>query len=162
MIGVLQEPPFARGGLADRIASEIKTGFGYGFEALRQSGSGKQVATVEILDARKEIGPTPYLDYRPMDKTRALGMTLMAEGPVGLTFDHANATAPAFPNSLVMLATRYRRCGLQRRFARGALSRRFATPSPRSGMDDGRDRRAHRPRRRARLVDRAGSAEGDA
>ena len=106
VIGVLQEPPFARGGLADRIASEIKTGFGYGFEALPQSGSGKQVATVEILDARKEIGPTPYLDYRPMDKTRALGMTLMAEGPVGLTFDHANATAPAFPNSLVMLSPR--------------------------------------------------------
>lgn len=106
VIGVLQEPPFARGGLADRIASEIKTGFGYGFEALPQSGSGKQVATVEILDARKEIGPTPYLDYRPMDKTRALGMVLMAEGPVGLTFDHANTTAPAFPNSLVMLSPR--------------------------------------------------------
>ena len=29
---VLQEPPFVAGGLSDRIVSEVKTGFGYGFE----------------------------------------------------------------------------------------------------------------------------------
>lgn len=96
VLGVLQEPPFARGGLADRIDAEIKTGFGYGFEA--------DTEPVEIRKSRKEIGPTPYLDYRPINETVALGMTLMPEGPVGLTFDQVNASAPAFPNTLVTLS----------------------------------------------------------
>jgi hypothetical protein len=96
VLGVLQEPPFARGGLADRVDAEIKTGFGYGFEADNKP--------VEILSSRKEIGPTPYLDYRPMNETVALGMTLVPEGPVGLTFDPVNASGPAFPNSLVTLS----------------------------------------------------------
>jgi hypothetical protein len=96
VLGVLQEPPFARGGLADRIGAEIKTGFGYGFEPGGE--------TVEILDSRKEIGPTPYLSYRAMEASTALGMTLMPEGPIGLTFDQVNASAPAFPNSLLTLS----------------------------------------------------------
>ncbi|MBY6240462.1 hypothetical protein [Methylosinus sp. Sm6] len=96
ILAVLQEPPFARGGLADRIDAEIKIGFGYGFADDNQP--------VEILRSRKEIGPTPYLDYRPLDETLALGMTLTVEGPVGLTFDTGGASAPAFPNSLVTLA----------------------------------------------------------
>ena len=95
VLGILQEPPFARGGLADRIDAEIKTGFGYGFEADDQP--------VEIRDSRKEIGPSPQLGYRPMDAEPALGMTLMAEGPAGLTFDQVGASAPSFPNSLVTL-----------------------------------------------------------
>lgn len=91
---ILQEPPFARGGLADRIACEIKTGFNYGF-----GSSG----TVTIADSRKEIGPTPYLTYTPFDAETALGMTLIGEGPMGLTFDSVNAEAPAFPNSMISL-----------------------------------------------------------
>lgn len=91
---ILQEPPFARGGLADRIACEIKTGFNYGFDS---SG------TVTIADARKEIGPTPYLTYTPFEAETARGMTLIGEGPMGLTFDNVNTQAPAFPNSMISL-----------------------------------------------------------
>lgn len=91
---ILQEPPFARGGLADRVACEIKTGFNYGFDSSK---------TVTIEDSRKEIGPTPYLTYTPLEAETALGMTLIGEGPMGLTFDNVNTSAPAFPNSMISL-----------------------------------------------------------
>lgn len=94
--GILQEPPFGRGGLADRIAAEIKTGFGYGFEDIKE-------AHVEILDSRKEGGIDPHLDYRPLDAGDALGLVLRAEGPIGLTFDSVNAPAPALPNTMILL-----------------------------------------------------------
>ncbi|WP_438749195.1 hypothetical protein [Pararhizobium sp. O133] len=97
VLAILQEPPFSRGGLADRIAAEIKTGFGYGFEDMTDS-------TVEILDSRKEIGPDPRLSYRPTEANAAFGMALNAEGPIGLTFDQINAPAPAFPNSMISLS----------------------------------------------------------
>ncbi|MDX1047114.1 hypothetical protein GOL40_28120 [Sinorhizobium medicae] len=95
---ILQEPPFSRGGLADRILSEIKTGFGYGFEK-----PGREIPTVEILDSRKEIGPNPNLTYRALPEDDALGLSLSSEGPAGLTFDIPNAPAPAFPNTLISL-----------------------------------------------------------
>lgn len=97
VLAILQEPPFSRGGLADRIAAEIKTGFGYGFA--RDSDD-----PVEILDSRKEIGPDPRLSYHALDAQVALGMALNAEGPMGLTFDAVNAPAPAFPNSMFSLS----------------------------------------------------------
>lgn len=95
VLAILQEPPFARGGLADRIACEIRTGFGYGFE----QGAEK----LSILDSRKEVGPSAHLTYAPLDAETALGTTLVAEGPMGLTFDAPNASAPAFPNAMFML-----------------------------------------------------------
>jgi hypothetical protein len=98
---ILQEPPFARGGLADRIAAEVKTGFGYGFEKIVDPAN---PPPVEILDSRKEIGPSPFLDYRPLDESAALGTALMVEGPMGLTFDPTGASAPAFPNSMMTLS----------------------------------------------------------
>ena len=93
---ILQEAPFAQAGLADRICSEIKTGFGYGFE-------NDQPAPVEILDSRKEVGTTPYLTYEPLDAATASGMVLITEGPMGLTFDTVDAPAPAFPNTMLTL-----------------------------------------------------------
>ncbi|CAN7159117.1 hypothetical protein LJR098_000158 [Rhizobium sp. LjRoot98] len=96
VLAILQEPPFSRGGLADRIAAEIKTGFGYGFT--------KADAPVEILDSRKEIGPDPRLTYHATEENTALGLALNAEGPMGLTFDAVNAPAPAFPNSMFSLS----------------------------------------------------------
>ncbi|WP_238538958.1 hypothetical protein [Novosphingobium sp. AP12] len=97
---VLQEPPFARGGLADRIAAEIKTGFGYGFPP---SEDERDQPPVEIRDARKEAGPNPNLDYKPFSAETALGLSLRSEGPVGLTFDSADAPAPAYANALLLL-----------------------------------------------------------
>ena len=95
---ILQEPPFSRGGLADRIISEIKTGFGYGFEAPNPDPT-----PVEILDSRKEIGPNPQLTYRALPANQALGLAISSEGPAGLTFDLPGAPAPAFPNTLISL-----------------------------------------------------------
>lgn len=96
ILAVLQEPPFSRAGLADRIAAEIKTGLGYGF-----NDEGGQV---RIIDARKEIGLDPRLSYTAFDERRSLGMALAVEGPIGLTFDAMNAAAPAFPNTMLSLA----------------------------------------------------------
>ncbi|WP_439923096.1 hypothetical protein [Nitrobacter sp. JJSN] len=93
---ILQEPPFACGGLADRIAAEVKTGFGYGFE--------DDSKHVEIRDAREEAGPDPRLDYLPLKSDTALGLVLRSEGPLGLTFDNVDAPAPAYPNSMFSLA----------------------------------------------------------
>ncbi|RWP51086.1 hypothetical protein [Mesorhizobium sp.] len=108
---ILQEPPYSRGGLADRIAPEIRTGFGYGFEGERDK-DGNPVPIkdkdgnpipVEILDSRKEIGPNPQLDYRAFDENKVLGLSLRSEGPLGLTFDMPDAPAPAFANSMLSL-----------------------------------------------------------
>ncbi len=101
VLSILQEPPFARGGLADRIAAEIKTGFGYGFEGPQP---GNPSPSLEVLDARKEIGPDPRLSYKALDESVALGIGLNVEGPIGMTFDEPNAPAPAFPNSMLSLA----------------------------------------------------------
>ncbi|MDR6412772.1 UNVERIFIED_ORG: hypothetical protein ABIC62_006130 [Burkholderia sp. 1595] len=108
IIAFLQEAPFAEGGLADRIASELKLGFGFGFDA-PSTGLPDQV---RILDARKEIGPDPRLTYKRMPDDYAStpngkvrDVILAAEGPIGLTFDSTEATASAFAfaNTMVSL-----------------------------------------------------------
>lgn len=95
VLAVLQEPPLAVGGLAERTTAELKTGFGYGFEP--------DTSSVEILTARKEIGPDPTLTYSAMPAVEAANLALMAEGPIGLTFDARHAGAPAFANSMFSL-----------------------------------------------------------
>jgi hypothetical protein len=99
---ILQEPPFARGGLADRIASEVKTGFSYGF-SYDDSIPPDDKHHLEILDSRKEGGPDPRLDYRRLDEETAYGLVLRSEGPMGLTFDNIDAPAPAYPNAMFSL-----------------------------------------------------------
>lgn len=94
VLAVLQEPPLAHGGLADRVSAELKTGFGYGFETRD---------FVEIRDARKEVGPDPTLTYSAMPSEVAMGLALIAEGPIGLTFDVPHAAAPVFANSMFSL-----------------------------------------------------------
>jgi hypothetical protein len=93
VLAVIQEHPFEYGGLADRIASEVRTGIGYEVK----------VGKVEPVDARKEAGPDPRLTYRSMNADSAKGLVLQAEGPIGLTFDSSSAPAPAFPNSMFAL-----------------------------------------------------------
>ena len=101
---ILQEPPYSRGGLADRIAPEIRTGFGYGFEQEQDKKcKDGNLPSVEILDSRKEIGPNPQLDYRAFVANDVLGLSLRGEGPLGLTFDMPDAPAPAFPNTMLTL-----------------------------------------------------------
>ncbi|MDX8501927.1 hypothetical protein RFM99_26380 [Mesorhizobium sp. VK4C] len=108
---ILQEPPYSRGGLADRIAPEITTGFGYGFEEPKTKA--EDPPPVEILDSRKEAGPNPQLNYRAFDERTVLdpnqrregllGLSLRGEGPLGLTFDTPDAPAPAFANTMLSL-----------------------------------------------------------
>lgn len=95
VLAVLQEPPLAQGGLADRVSAELKTGLGYGFATTN--------SPVEILDVRKEVGPDPTLTYSAMPPQEANALVLAAEGPIGLTFDPAHAAAPAFANSMFTL-----------------------------------------------------------
>ncbi|HDS1776892.1 TPA: hypothetical protein QEM49_001376 [Pseudomonas putida] len=94
VLALLQEPPMAYGGLADRVSAELKTGFGYRFVSRD---------VVEIDDARKEVGPDPTLTYSAMPKVQAAGLALLAEGPIGLTFDAPHVNAPMFANSMFSL-----------------------------------------------------------
>jgi hypothetical protein len=100
VLAILQEEPLANGGLATRVVSEIRTGIGYA--AASRPGSKNDKVFVPC-DARREIGPDPRLDYRPMLERAARQATLPQEGPIGLTFDRdADATAE-FPNTAFVL-----------------------------------------------------------
>jgi hypothetical protein len=103
VLAILDERPFAHGGLADRLAAEIRTGFGYGFPA---GTPDVPEPPVQIVDAKKEIGPDPRLSYDALPAALATALTVATEGPIGLTFDGATAPAPAFPNSALLLRPR--------------------------------------------------------
>lgn len=94
LLAMMTEPPFAFGGLADRIASGIATGFGYEMQ-------GNKLGLQD--EARGEAGPDPIHSYRPLDQAAALSLGLEGEGPIGLTFDNDSAPAAAYPNSAWLL-----------------------------------------------------------
>lgn len=94
IMAVLDEPPFAHGGLADRIGAEIKTSFSFQFSDSKK---------LEIKDARKESGPDPRLSYSPIEEAVAKTLTVQTDGPIGLTFDSPTAPAPTFANSELIL-----------------------------------------------------------
>lgn len=100
IVAYLQEPPFAEGGLADRIASELKLGFGFGFN---QPSDATPTPRVGILDARKEFGGDPRLTYERVADSVARGLVLATEGPVGLTFDTTGTSAAGFANSIISM-----------------------------------------------------------
>ncbi len=121
IVAMLQERPYAVGGLADRIAAEIKTGYGY--HVVKDAGGKKKLA---MKDARKEIGPDPRLrqsTFPPPDGNLgtdpAIGMALQVEGPIGLTFDPDIVAKPGFANcTLSIVPADYSQNGLDRnRFA---------------------------------------------
>ncbi|MDN8616289.1 hypothetical protein [Variovorax ginsengisoli] len=131
IIAFLQEPPFSEGGLADRVAADMKLGFGFGFS----NGAG----TVGILDARKEFGPDPGLDYRRISDSEAVDFSLASEGPVGLTFDIPRANAAAFSNSIIsMTPARSDGTVLERKYEEhftGIFLRRYLAPEWLSDQD---------------------------
>jgi hypothetical protein len=94
VMAILDERPFAHGGLADRIAAEIRTGLGYVLPTSEP---------LQILDARKEFGPDPRLTYTPTPADKASAVTLRNEGPIGLTFDSDTVRAPIFANTALIL-----------------------------------------------------------
>lgn len=93
VLAILHDRPFDLGGLAERMAGEIRQGVGYDL-------SGPKVLPA---DARKEAGPDPRLSYRPLDEALARSLVLSAQGPIGLTFDATQGTGQAFPNMALML-----------------------------------------------------------
>ena len=101
ILAMLEEHPFAYGGLADRVVAEVRTGFGYEV----QGGGGEEL--LEIRDSRKEFGLDPRLTYHPALNEAAQALTLVQEGPVGLTFDGENAPAPAFANTAWLLTPHF-------------------------------------------------------
>lgn len=123
ILAVLDERPFAHGGLADRIGSEIKTSIGYTLSGV-----------LSVDDTRKEFGPDPRLSYRPTLPDLAKSMTLRAEGPVGLTFDTDSVRTPAFANAAMTLqplalnGTETSAAGFEEHFVSVAL-RRYLDPS---------------------------------
>lgn len=96
VMAFLAEPPFAAGGLADRIAAEVKTAFSHEISA----ADGKE--RLHVRDSRKEAGPDPRLTYSPLPEDAALALTLDADGPVGLSFDKEFESA-VFPNTAFVL-----------------------------------------------------------
>jgi hypothetical protein len=92
ILALLDERPFAHGGLADRIGAEIKTSIGYNLSGV-----------LSVEDTRKEFGPDPRLSYRPTPKDLAAALTLRTEGPVGLTFDADSVRTPIFANAALTL-----------------------------------------------------------
>ena len=104
VLALLSETPFAFGGLAARIATEIRTGIGYGVV----SPNGVGTPAIGPIDTRKEIGPDPRLSYRPMPADLAMRTVLDPEGPIGLSHDTDATSAPLFANTALLLHPRLR------------------------------------------------------
>lgn len=101
VLALLDEAPLAHGGLAGRIAASIRTGLGY---HIPKPIDGEAPPVLELFDARAEFGPDPQLRYHPTAIAAAQALTLVPEGPIGLTFDAGSVRAPAFANSAMILA----------------------------------------------------------
>ena len=97
IMAMLAEPPFADGGLADRIAAGVATGIGY---AMKATPAGQRLG---VDDMRQQFGPDPQLGYLPLAKGLNGAISLDGAGPIGLTFDRKAGTSAAFPNSAWVL-----------------------------------------------------------
>ncbi|UOM36748.1 hypothetical protein [Acuticoccus sp. I52.16.1] len=94
LVCILSEPPYSQLGLAETIEPEIRTTHLYDLPG------GKLVLT----GLRKEVGPDPLLSPRNVSAGRSRGAALDRIGIMGLHFDSAETTAPAFSNSLLWMA----------------------------------------------------------
>lgn len=95
LAAILEEPPFAFGGLAERVLAGIHTGIGYRFIAGHP--------TVTPYDLRHELGSDPRLSQFAPSDALARASTLQCEGPIGLHFEQSDSSVPAFVNSQLLL-----------------------------------------------------------
>lgn len=98
ILAMLAEPPFAHGGLADRIGTGLAISTGYAMKVL-PAAEGEKQRRLSVGDLRAEAGADPQISYRALEEALAQRLYLEAEGPIGLTFDRDSGTAAAFPNS---------------------------------------------------------------
>lgn len=87
-----EEPPYAFGGLADRVVALIDNGLSYGFD-----GNYPDSGTLKPDSFRKEIGPDARQSYTPfVNDCKAV---LDVEGPFGLHFEDIETTGANWVNS---------------------------------------------------------------
>lgn len=103
VLGVLQETPFAFGGLAARIATEITIGLNYRSYPLVGGDAASDARIALVSELRKQIGPDPRLSHRAMDERGARRAVLAQEGPLGLTHDRDALTGSGFAGTALML-----------------------------------------------------------
>ncbi|MDI6025676.1 hypothetical protein QBK99_05595 [Corticibacterium sp. UT-5YL-CI-8] len=98
---LIEERPFAIGGLAGRIAAGVGVDLAYRIEQLQtliQAGVAQEIAAPH--DIGRQAGKDPRMTLRPGS---ARGATFGVEGPVGLTFDQPSVSAPAWSNCQYLL-----------------------------------------------------------
>ncbi len=96
LLALLQESPYAFGGLADRVVAEIRSGVGYALQSNNVVGPN---------DVRREVGPDPRLSYRATPAEEAVRLCLEVDGPLGLSYE-PELRAAAFPNAALLLHPR--------------------------------------------------------
>ncbi|GEM_PF-5602577 len=97
LLAMLAEPPFADGGLADRVAAGVATAIGYEMQDVQ----GEEM--LGVGDTRQEFGPDPQHGYTPLAKDLNGAIGLDGAGPIGMTHDSAAGTSTAFANSAWLL-----------------------------------------------------------
>lgn len=128
LVCYLSEPPYAQLGLAERIDAEIETTQIYGFEERPDEPVGNEAEAVErgaeaveevaeskipdprkpppilaLSELRKELGVDNLLGLFRVGAKRSRSATLSTTGVIGLHFDTAEASAPAFANSMIRI-----------------------------------------------------------
>lgn len=93
VLAILDEPPMAQLGLAERITAEIRTTRRFGFEN----------DVLALTGLRKEIGPDPRLSLQGIADQASHGLAMIAEGPFGLHYEAADTKAPRLVNTQVLL-----------------------------------------------------------
>lgn len=94
LLALLDEPPMAQLGLAERITAEIRTTRRFGFDV-----NGVQ----KLAELRKEIGPDPRLRCSGIGAAKSRQATLICEGPFGLHFEGDATVAPRFVNTQLLM-----------------------------------------------------------
>lgn len=115
---VMEEPPFAQLGLADRVCADLKTTPTYGFspadDAIAESANPEdsiqpglaptaEEEVLQVKDLRKQLGGDPRLTYYGVSDPASRQASLSLEGPVGTHFGSETARAPRFVNSQFLM-----------------------------------------------------------
>ena len=103
---ILEERPFAVGGLAERMLGEIVTGVGYGFDGVdnrvHPRDFGKETSRDGRLSAWGWSPPTGFTDQ----PNPARSFIVETEGPIGLHFEEVTTPSPAWSNCQYLLRPR--------------------------------------------------------